>query len=224
VDRVSGTPQPGTQPHPSVEERRTGDRHMAVLQVARLILHDRQALCLVRNMSAGGVMIHSEARIDSNEEVAIELKFAGLVGARVAWRRGIAAGLQFHRPIDVARALGRDRDSDNQPRGPRIEVFADATITVGGEASATSVIDVSQGGAKIVWPGPLVREKVELAIEGLVPRAARMCWADGEHAGIAFNMALPFEMLAGWALARQPRVSLYHLVAAPTGDGSEARD
>ena len=46
----------------------------------------------------------------------------------------------------------------------------------------------------------------------------------GVAANIAFNMALPFEMLAGWALARQPRVSLYHLVAAPTGDGAEARD
>ena len=45
----------GKTPEPS--GRRTGERHVSLLRVGSLMIADRRELCLIRNISAGGMMI-----------------------------------------------------------------------------------------------------------------------------------------------------------------------
>lgn len=193
---------------PGLAERRLDQRHMAVLQVGKLILHEQQALCVIRNISAGGVMVQLTTPLGTGDRVAVELKSSAVVRGYVAWIRDRAAGIRFDEPIDVRQALVVDEDAALVPRARRLEVVASATLTLGPAAHEVEVFDVSQGGAKIAWAGEAREGKAELAIVGLPARAGQMRWTRGGRAGIAFNLALPFDVLAQWALKRQPRVTL----------------
>lgn len=195
----------------SHSERRADRRHLAVLQIGKLILRDRQALCLVRNISAGGVMVQSTTPLRADDPIAIQLKASDAIPGRIAWVKELSAGISFNAPIDVDHVLLPDPESTILPRQPRLEVTANAKLTAGRDEHAVELWDISQGGAKIAWSGALFEEKVELAVEGLPARAGRMCWTKNGFAGIAFNLALPFDVLADWVLSRSPRITLSDL-------------
>ena len=59
-------PQPG--------QRRKSDRHLSLLRVGTLIIGDRRELCLVKNVSAGGMLVRTYSDIGEGTNLSIELK------------------------------------------------------------------------------------------------------------------------------------------------------
>ena len=56
-------------PHvPEPPDRRTAERHIKILRVAALTIEGRRELCLIRNISAGGLMAHVYSTVKLGEQ------------------------------------------------------------------------------------------------------------------------------------------------------------
>jgi len=49
---------------PCLPERRNDERHMSLLRVGSLVIGDRRELCLIRNVSVGGMLIRAYSAIE----------------------------------------------------------------------------------------------------------------------------------------------------------------
>ena len=101
---------------PGLPERRNDERHMSLLRVGSLMIGDRRELCLIRNVSVGGMLIRAYSAIEPGTRVAIELKQDEPVHGTVLWKQDELVGIGFDGPIDVVALITTSSDA---PR-PRI--------------------------------------------------------------------------------------------------------
>ena len=59
---------------PPPPERREGERYVTILRVGVLIVDGQRELCLIRNISAGGLMAHVYSPVQPGQRVVVELK------------------------------------------------------------------------------------------------------------------------------------------------------
>jgi PilZ domain-containing protein len=186
---------------PAPPERRGSERHLKILRVGTLVIAGRRELCLIRNISAGGVMAHVYSRLSPGERVTVELKASQPVAGRVVWTRGGNAGVQFDAAMDVAELLANPQLLDNgwRPRTPRVEIDRMATLRAGARTGWVHARDISQSGAKVeADEAPAPGEEVVLTLDGFRPLHGAVRWQDGGHCGIAFNQMIPFGELIDW--------------------------
>jgi hypothetical protein len=186
-------------PHPS--ERRRDPRHITILRVGTLIIEGRRELCLIRNISAGGLMAHVYSPMRPDQAIEIELKTHHRVKGKVSWCAGSNVGIGFDSQIDVEDLLSCQTDLENgwRPRLPRVEVDRLGTVRAGARVHALSTRDISQGGVKIDVDQPLeAGAEVVVSLEKLRPIAGTVRWHLDGTCGIAFNQLIPFQELIGW--------------------------
>lgn len=195
----------------ALPERRQASRHVTVMRVAKLHTPHGQEFCLVRNISAGGLMAHIYSELLIGDPVVVEFRSGQTIAAKVLWRREGAAGLRFDVDIDAAAVLAGRVDSIARPlpaRAPRVWVEAEGRIRSGQLHRHVTLCDISQGGARIRMVGPeAIEEKIVLMVTGLSPITGEVRWRDADHAGIAFDTPIPFDTLARWVPAIQRRVT-----------------
>ena len=133
---------------PAPPERRDGDRHLTLFRVGAMTVDGRRELCLIKNISEGGMMIRPYCDLVEGDALTIELKTGCSVPCTVAWVRETAVGVEFASPVDVLELLTNSADGP-RPRMPRIEVDCVATVRDGGMVHRMRVHDVSQGGVKL---------------------------------------------------------------------------
>ena len=186
---------------PKPLERRRNPRHMTILRVGALIGPAGRELCLIRNISAGGLMAHVYSHHVSGEEVSVELKGDRRIDGSIIWINESNVGVQFHTPVDLAELLSSQALTENgrRPRMPRVEVDRLATVRVGARVAGANTRDISQGGVKIETDEPLeVHSEVVLTLEKFRPVQGVVRWCTDGLAGIAFNQPLAFGELMGW--------------------------
>ena len=134
---------------PRPEERRGGDRVMAMLRFAKCIQPDgREQLIRVRNVSAGGLMAEVGHPIEVGVAVALELS-SQCIPATVVWTREGTAGFKFEQGIDLGEMLaGRKARHGFRPRPLRLEVDCKATIKLGKTYYTVDVRDISLAGSR----------------------------------------------------------------------------
>lgn len=192
-----GTPQP--------HARRNDERHLSLLRVGSLMIGHRRELCLIRNISAGGMMIRAYSKIEAGTCVTIELKQGEPVTATAKWAKDDNVGLAFDEPIDVISLISTSLE-ELRPRMPRIGVTCTAWVREGAIVHRTKLIDISQGGVKIACAKDLsLGAEVIVTLTGLSPTPAIVRWKDSESYGITFNRALPLPALVGWLQEQQDR-------------------
>ena len=186
-------------PTPLVDsDRREGDRHMTLYRVGSIIVEERRELCLIKNISAGGMMIRLYCSIAESTSVTVELKSGQPIRGHISWTRDHHAGVDFDEPIDVIDILSATMDGP-RPRMPRIETNCFATLRDGVSTLRVRVCDVSQGGAKIECDAPLSQgADVIITLPGLPPQPGIACWNHGGFIGITFNRLLPLGELVDW--------------------------
>jgi hypothetical protein len=188
-------------PEPPEAERRVAPRHLTILRVGALIGPDGRELCLIRNISAGGLMAHVYSSHHTGETVAIELKTNHQIEGKVIWAEGSNIGIKFDAPIDVAGMLSSQAVLENgwRPRLPRIEVDRLATLRCGARLYGVNTRDISQGGVKVETDEPLeVGEEIVLTLDRFQPLQGVVRWCAGGRAGISFNQLIPFADLMAW--------------------------
>jgi hypothetical protein len=186
---------------PSPPERRQRDRIVTILRVGALIVDGHRELCLIRNMSAGGLMAHVYTPLQPGQRVIVELKTSQQIEGRVIWVRDDNAGIEFDKPVDITAMLANPAVLDNgwRPRMPRVEVDRLATLRAGATTHWVHIRDISQGGVKIECEQPIeIGSPVVLTPEHFSPVAGTVRWHHDATCGIAFNQLIPFDQLISW--------------------------
>jgi len=184
-------------------ERRSGERHLSLLRVGSITVAGRRELCLVRNVSAGGMLIRAYCAIAPGTPLTIELKQGEPIDGSARWVRDELVGVIFDAPIDVV-ALLATSDDGPRPRMPRIEVACSAWVRVDGLVHCARVSNISQGGLKLACPTDLpVDADVVVSIDGLDPSPGHIRWGAGGEYGITFNRVLPLALLVTWLQERR---------------------
>ena len=190
---------------PKPPERRRQPRHITILRVGTVFLENRRELCLIRNISAGGMLAHIYSVVAEGQPVAVELKSNQRLSGTVSWIDGSNVGIRFDELVDVEDLLASQGAMDNgwQPRLPRVEVDRLATIRVGSRTYGVSTRDISQGGVKIETDAPFEEgADVVLMLDKFRPIHGVVRWYSEGLCGIAFNQVLPFRELIDWLRSR----------------------
>lgn len=191
---------------PAPAERRDSDRHLTLFRVGSLMIGDRRELCLIKNISAGGMMIRAYCSIEPGTRVAVELKCGEPVEGTARWVEGDTVGVAFNEPVDVVELLATSMEGP-RPRMPRIAVDCVAWIREGADTHRAYVRDVSQGGVKIATDQALgVGSDVMVTLPGLAPIAGIVRWCDSGCYGLTFNKVVPLPLLVGWLNEQRERL------------------
>jgi len=195
-------------PRPS--ERRTDERLIAMLRVAKLTDEaGREQLIRVRNVSAGGLMAEVGHPVSVGDSGSIELS-SQRIASTVVWIREGTAGFKFDQNIDLGELLaGRKPRHGFRPRPPRLEVNCKANVKLENSYYTVDVHDISLGGMKVE---PIeeycLGKKVVVVVESLRPVRGEIRWYSDRRAGIVFDEPLSFEELAEWVGKRLELASL----------------
>jgi hypothetical protein len=188
---------------PSPPEARADERHLTLFRVGALIVGDRRELCLIKNVSASGMMIRTYSAMVEGLPIAIELKQGQLIRGAVRWVREHNVGIAFDERIDVVELLSSSMEGP-RPRMPRVEISCTGSARQGSILSSLKVQDISQGGVKAEASRSLqVGEDVVVTLPGLAPLQGIVRWQDGPFHGISFNGLLALSELVEWLHAQR---------------------
>lgn len=183
---------------PDPTERRDEERYLTLFRVGTIAIGDRRELCLIKNISAGGMMIRPYCAIEPGTTISIELKRGEQIAGSVSWVRDGSAGVQFDKPIDVVELLASSMQGP-RPRMPRVEVRCIASVREGANIYGMRVHDVSQGGLKVESGRDLkVGTEVLVTLSGLPTKEAVVRWRDGDAYGVSFRRLLALQELVDW--------------------------
>lgn len=183
---------------PRMPERRSEERFLSLLRVGALLVAGRRELCLIRNISGGGMMIRPYSPIEAGTPVSVELKHGDSVSGIAQWSERGLVGITFDQPIDVLALLSAS-GIETQPRMPRIEVDCLATVRQGADVHRSRTRNISQGGICVGIKADLqVGAQVVVSLAGLDPTGGVVKWRDGEEYGIGFNRVFPVGELMGF--------------------------
>jgi hypothetical protein len=183
---------------PTQPERRGGDRYLSLLRVGAIVVEGRRELCLIRNISAGGMMIRAYSNIAVGTRLSVELKQGDPVKGVVKWVDNGMTGVTFDAPIDVVLLLAPPGDGP-RPRLPRIEVDCTAWVREDGDVVRTRVLNISQGGLCVEARAPLtIGANVVITLPGLAPVPGVVKWNEDGVYGLSFNRALVLSDLVAW--------------------------
>jgi hypothetical protein len=171
---------------------------LTLYRVGSILIENRRELCLIKNISAGGMMIRLYCTIAEGTPLTVELKSGHPITGKVSWTRDHHAGISFDDPIDVidilSSAMGGPR-----PRMPRIETNCHATLREGANVLRVKACDISQGGVKIQCETIVAQgADIVITLPGLEPQRGIACWIEDGFIGITFNRLIPLGELVTW--------------------------
>jgi hypothetical protein len=190
---------------PPAPERRADERHMSLLRVGALLIGDRRELCLIRNVSVGGMLIRAYSAIEPGTRLSIELKQGEAVHGAVLWAKDDLVGVSFDEPIDILSLITTSSDAP-RPRMPRLEVRCTAWVRDGAIVHRTRAVNISQGGVRVeTAKGLSAGSQVTVTLPGMPPEQGVVRWSDEEGCGITFNRVLALSQLVAWVGEQQER-------------------
>ena len=191
---------------PAAPERRSDERHLSLLRVGAMKIGERRELCLIKNISAGGMLIRSYCTVPVGAAVSVELKQGEPVAGIARWVDGDFVGVAFDQPIDVLDLLALSAEGP-RPRLPRVEVNCTGSIREGAITQRCKAINISQGGLKVESSASFdVGADVTVSLFGLQPCSGSVRWREGDCYGITFHRLLPLAALVSWLQVQRERL------------------
>jgi hypothetical protein len=188
-------------------DRREGPRHISVLRVGRVEWGGADQLCVVRNISPGGLMFECLHAPAIGQPVTIELRTDKKVMGVVRWSRDGSAGVAFDDPINVERMLNEMRSAllRVRPRAPRFVRRGTVKLIGEGEPILADIVDIAMGGVSCRPNAPVkMGEPIVASIDGLCATNAELRWKKGDVVGVRFEKQLPWRAFQAW-LDKAPR-------------------
>lgn len=183
---------------PDPVDRRDDERYLTLFRVGTVMINDRRELCLIKNISAGGMMIRPYCKLAVGDKVSIELKRGEQIPGLINWVRQDSAGIEFNERIDVVELLATSMEGP-RPRMPRVEVRCIASVRQGANVYGMRAHDVSQGGVKVESDRELeVGGDVLVTLPGLPSKDAVVRWKQGRAYGITFRRLIALAELVEW--------------------------
>lgn len=178
-----------------------------MLRVGRLLCGDVDQLCVVRNISTGGLMLECLHAPAVGELLQVELRSDKVMQGVVRWSRDGAAGVQFDKDINVEQMLKEERSSllRVRPRQPRFVRRGVVKLIGEEEPIAGDIVDISISGLSCRIGQPVRRGVPIVAVlEGVGATNAEVRWARGDMIGVRFEKPLPWRPFQQW-LDQAPR-------------------
>jgi PilZ domain-containing protein len=183
---------------PDPVERRDDERYLTLFRVGTVMINDCRELCLIKNISSGGMMIRPYCKLAVGDKVSIELKRGEQIPGLINWVRQDSAGIEFNERIDVIELLATSMEGP-RPRMPRVEVRCIASVRQGANVYGMRAHDVSQGGVKVESDRDLeVGGDVLVTLPGLPSKDAVVRWKQGRAYGITFRRLIALAELVEW--------------------------
>ena len=183
---------------PRAPERRIDERHLTLFRVGSVTIGDRRELCLIKNISAGGMLIRAYCTLEQGTRLSVELKHGEQIEGTVSWMSDGCAGIEFDRPIDVVELLSASMEGP-RPRMPRVEIRCITSVRQESQVYGLLARDISQGGVKVETNRTLeIGSEVVVTLPGMAPQAGVVRWSDGGCYGITFNRLLALSELVAW--------------------------
>lgn len=183
---------------PGPVERRDDERHLTLFRVGSITIDGRRELCLIKNISSGGMMIRAYCPLEAGKKISFELKRGEQIDGTVSWTRGDSAGIEFEKRVDIVELLATSMDGP-RPRMPRVEVRCIASVRQGSNVYGMRAHDISQGGLKVESNRELaIGSEVMVTLPGMQSKLGTVRWKDGKFYGITFNRLLALTELVQW--------------------------
>jgi len=183
---------------PDPVERRDDERYLTLFRVGTVMINDRRELCLIKNISSGGMMIRPYCKLAVGDKVSVELKRGEQIPGLINWVRQDSAGIEFNERIDVIELLATSMEGP-RPRMPRVEVRCIASGRQGANVYGMRAHDVSQGGVKVESDRDLeIGGDVLVTLPGLPSKDAVVRWKQGRAYGITFRRLIALAELVEW--------------------------
>jgi hypothetical protein len=183
---------------PAPSNRREDQRHLTLFRVGTLLVEGARELCLIKNISAGGLMLRAYRSLEVGQKLQVELKAGEPLQGVVSWVRDAQIGFAFDEHIDVIAMLSSNMDGP-RPRMPRIQTNSFVQVREGASMVRGRACDISQGGLKVETNVPVgAGAEVVILLPKLAPQPGRVRWIDGSFVGITFNHLLPLPVLIAW--------------------------
>lgn len=174
---------------------RAGERATPLLKTAKLVAPDGEYLCIIRDVSSGGVSLRLLHERPPGENFILELPNGDRHPLALVWHREDRAGFRFAQEADLARIILGQGAYPRRPLRLRLEV--PARLLAGLRRVEARILDISRQGARIDCAEQLARgSKVRLGAAAMPPMAAQVRWQQGRAAGLSFQHELGFEELA----------------------------
>lgn len=184
----------------------------------RVARHDQPVLvetslgtgvCQLTNISGGGAMLQGYPPRALGEPLSITLSNEKRLSGVVCWVREHAFGLRFEKSADLEAMLepASMAAPGQAPREPRVEIGLKVTVEVDGSRRTATLLDISQGGAKLELDQSLGSGDVLLTLPDMPGLGGTIAWRDGTRVGVAFKQAIGFWDLARWVERHQQRLS-----------------
>lgn len=189
-------------------DRRHTNRITTIYRPAIVHVGDFSGFCLVRYISASGLLGMVYADFAPDQDVTVDFSEQHSVQGTVVWSREGRIGVSFDKPIDilsVLQELGRKTLDDRVNRAPRLTIQCPITLESSERTENTAMHNISQRGIKVTTVTLRPADEVFVHLEGLDPRKALVRWTDNGMAGLNFVRPIEFDKLAGWAIGFQAR-------------------
>ena len=166
-------------------------------------------VCQLTNISSGGAMLQGYPPRAPGEPLSIALSNDKRLSGIVCWVREHAFGLRFEKSADLEAMLEPASLSapGQAPREPRVQIGRKVTVEVDGRPRTATLLDISQGGAKLEFDHGLGSGDVLLRLPDMPGLGGTIAWRDGTKVGVAFKQAIGFWDLARWVERHQQRLS-----------------
>jgi hypothetical protein len=187
--------------HPEADDRRAGPRHISILRVGKIHWEDQDQLCIVRNISAGGLMVGCNRPPRVDQRVIVELRSDKQMPGIVRWTKDGNCGIQLDACINIEAVLREERNPllRIRPRAPRFLRRGTVKLIGEGDPVLGDIIDISIGGLSCRPERPLRRgEPVVASIQGLAATTAEIRWTKGDVTGVRFEKPLPWRAFGEW--------------------------
>jgi hypothetical protein len=177
-----------------------------VLRVALLTGSDRATFSLVRNISSLGIQVKLFGQLPTSESVQVRIADEDPIPGRIAWVKDSLAGIEFDAPIEpeTILRLAQKKSQKRRRASPRMTAMARGLLRTNGRTYAIELRDIGAFGAKIRTSHAIkcFGPSVMLVLPDLPPIKAFVRWTADDEMGLAFQSALPIQIIAAWVDSR----------------------
>jgi hypothetical protein len=182
-------------------DQRADARHRTVLQVAKLETARGDELCILRNVSAGGLeaVVYSDLAI--GDAVRFELRTGRSMAGRVVWTNDSSIGVAFDRKVPILSYLAHQaiEEMGRRVRSPRVRIAEPGILRLPDGDILAGIVDASQAGMRIRTDRNLTAgRECQVVAEGLGVRGALVRWCRDGEAGLQLKQPLGFREFAQW--------------------------
>ena len=198
-------------------ERRSHDRQIAMLRLAKIRTGSREGWGFIRNLSAKGMMLEIHPDFNLGETVSALLTEDQELTGKVKWRKGASVGIEFDHAIDIAGLLHKSSETKNGrlSRMPRIQMKHPVDVLVGSRNVGGDMCDISPTGMCIKTSHTFeTGKRVRIRVADLLDIKGKVRWQSLDRVGLAFDERLPLDRLMSWLSASYAAETFEDIVAS----------